>query len=390
MTRPRRSPAIIVALALAGVALAAGCGGTAAPPPAPAAQATRPAPSLDTSLDTQAGSWAVAVMGGTAAQDNNFWQLFIRPAGSTRWKLVTPPGTADNGGLVLAAGSGKALVTGFRPSQDLTYTPLIQTLDGGQAWSSLNPVDAALASTPDALAVKPGGGQLLALLAAGTAEEAAPGSATWTTLASQQTLAATPPGRSCGLQALTAATFSPSGIPLLAGACTRPGTAGIFAASNGTWQAAGLALPAALARQDITVLRLTQTAQEVAALLQAGTGPEASLLAAWSADGSHWTLSPTLPLRGATLTTASFGPGATAAIIISADRGEIITSAGSSWRPLPPLPAGTATLAAGPGGTADALAADRGTLTVWQLTPGGTAWAKAQIINVPIQYGSSS
>jgi hypothetical protein len=389
MIRPRRNPAITVALALAGAALTAGCGSTAAPPPAPATQATQPAPSLDTSLDTPAGTWAVAVMGGTAAQNNNFWQLFIRPAESTRWKLVTPPGTADNGGLVLAAG-GKALFTAFRPSQDLTYTPLIQTLDGGQAWSSLNPVGAALASAADALAVKPGGRQLLALLADGTAQLAAPGSATWTTLASQQTLAASPPGRSCGLQALTAAAFTPSGIPLLAGSCARPGTAGIFAASNGTWRAAGPALPAALTRQDITVLRLTQTAGEVATLLQAGTGPEASLLTAWSADGSHWTLSPPLPLHGAAPTTASFGPGAITAIIISADRGAIITSAGSSWRPLPPLPAGTATLAPGPGGTADALATDRGTLTVWQLTPSSTTWAKAQVINVPIQYGSST
>ena len=48
------------------------------------------------------------------------------------------PGTADNGGLVLA-GAGRALVTGFRPSQNLTYTPLTETSDGGQAWSSPRP-----------------------------------------------------------------------------------------------------------------------------------------------------------------------------------------------------------------------------------------------------------
>ena len=58
--------------------------------------------------------------------------------------------------------------------------------------------------------------------------------------------------------------------------------------------------------------------------------------------------------------------------------------------PLPPLPPRTATLAPGPGGTADALAVRRGTLTVWQHVPGGPAWAKVQVLNVPIQYGSSS
>ena len=125
------------------------------------------------------------------------------------------------------------------------------------------------------------------------------------------------------------------------------------------------------------------------ALLAAGTGPDASLLAAWSADG-HWTLSPPLSLHGSALTSASFGPGGTAAIITTANRGQITTSAGSSWQPLPPLPPGTATLAPGPGGTADALAARGGTLTVWQYAPGGTAWAKIQVINVPVPYGSSS
>ena len=388
MSRPARNPAIAAALALAGAALAAGCASSSAPP-APVTQATPPAPSLDTSLVTPAGTWAVAVMGGSAAQYNNFWQLFIRPAGSTRWQLVTPPGTADNGGLVLADSDGQPLVTAFRPSQDLTYSPLIETRDGGQAWSSLSPLDAPLATTPDALAIKPGNGNLLALLAGGTAELAAPGYTTWTILASQQTLAATSPGRRCGLQDLTAATFTPSGIPVLAGTCTSPGTAGIFAPGGGTWQAAGPAIPAALARQHVAVLRLTRTAPGIAALLQAGTGATASLLAAWSADGGHWTVSPPLPLNGAALTSASFGPGGTAAIIITGNRGDIITSTGSPWQPLPPLPPGTATLALGPGGAADALAVDRSTLTVWQLAPGSAAWTKAQAISVPVQFGSS-
>jgi hypothetical protein len=344
---------------------------------------------MNTSLDTTAGTWAAVVMGGSAAQNNNFWQLFLRPAGSTRWKLVTPPGTADNGGLVLAAG-GQGLVTGFRPSQDLTYTPLIETSDGGQAWTSLNPLDAALASAPDALAVKPGSGGMLALLDGGGAEEAAPGSATWSTLASPATVAATPAGRRCGLRALTAATFAPGGIPVLAGPCTRPGTTGIFIPGDGTWQAAGPALPAALAGQDVTVNRLTRTAQGITALLTGGTGPDASLLAAWSADGRRWALAPPLPLHGAGLTSASFGPGGSAAVITSTDRGEIITGAGSSWLPCPPLPAGTATLAPGPGGAADALAVHGGTLTVWQHIPGSTTWDQIQVINVPIPYGSSS
>ncbi|MFY9931498.1 MAG: hypothetical protein WAK82_26200 [Streptosporangiaceae bacterium] len=380
------------ALALASVALLAGCGSAAPATSGPAAEAP-PAgsPFLATSLATASGTWAVVVMGGSVATNDNFWQLFVRPAGSSTWKLVTPPGTADNGGLVLADGGAQSLITGFRPSQYLAYTPLILTRDGGQAWSSAGPLDGALADVPDALAAVPASRNLLALLTDGTAELAAPGYTSWTTLATQRSLAATAAGRRCGLQDLTAVAYAPPETPLLGGSCGQPGTVGIFAGTGGTWHAAGPAIPAALAGQDITVSRLTQTGQGLAALLTVGIGPAASLLAAWSADGGgHWTLSPPLPLHGAALSSASFGLSGTAAVITTANRGEITASAGSSWRPLPPLPPGTATLASGPGGAVDALAVNGGTLTIWHLAPGATAWTRVQVIKVPIQYGSSS
>lgn len=387
MSRPARTAA---ALALAATALIAGCGSPAPSPSGPAAEAPPGgAPFLATSLVTGAGTWAVVVMGGSVASHNNFWQLFARPTGSSRWQLVTPPGTADNGGLVLASAGG-SLITGLRPSQYLTYTPLSLTRNAGRAWASAGPLDAALANVPDALAAAPGSGTLLALTADGTAELAPPGYTSWTTLATQRSLAATAAGRRCGLQNLTAAAFAPPGTPLLGGTCGRPGTTGIFVGTGGTWHAAGPALPAALAGQPVQVLRLTSTASSAVALLTAGTGPGASLLAAWSADSRHWTLSPQLPLHGAVLTSASFGPGGTAAVITTGGRGQIITGAGSSWLPLPPLPPGTVTLAPGPGSAVDALAVHGGTLTVWQHVPGGATWAKIQVVNVPIPYGSSS
>ena len=388
-SRPARRAA--AALALAAGALLAGCGSPAPSVPGPAAEAP-PAgtPFLATSLVTGAGTWAVAVMGGPVATHDNFWQLFARPAGSSRWKLVTPPGTADNGGLVLAGAGGGSLITGFRPSQYLTYTPLTITRNAGQAWSSTGPLDGALADVPDALAAASATGHLLALTADGTAELAAPGYTSWTTLATQRSLAATPAGRRCGLQNLTAAAFSPAGQPLLAGTCSHPGTAGIFAGTGGTWHAAGPALPAALASQPVQVLRLTSTASSTVALLVAGTGPAASLLAAWSADsGSHWTLSPPFRLNGATPSSASFGPGDTAAIVLTGNRGETVAGPGAPWRALPALPPGTATLAPGPAGGFTALAAGRTTMTVWQLAPGSAAWARAQAISVPVQFGSS-
>lgn len=390
MTRTAR-PALI-ALALAATALVVGCGapagGTGSGPAAPVPPAR--VPLLATSLVTPTGTWAIAVMGGSVASHNNFWQLFARPTGSTTWKLVTPPGVADNGGLVAASASAGPLITGIRPNQYLTYTPLALTRDGGQAWSPAGPLDAALAAAPDALAAGPGTGRLLALLTGGTVKAAAPGYTRWITLTSQRSLAATPAGRRCGLTGLTAVTVTPAGVPLLAGRCSHPGTAGIFAAENGTWQAAGPALPDGLVHQDTTVLRLTRTSHGVVALMETGSGPGASLLTAWSADsGSHWALSPPVRLSGAKLASASFGPDGVAALALTGNGAETIAGAGAAWRSLPALPAGTATLAPGPAGGFDALAVHRTRLTVWQLGPGTATWRTTQTINVPVQFGSS-
>ena len=374
-------------LLLAVTALSVGCGSAARQAGAPASP-VQPL-SLSTSLVTTTGTWAAAVLGGSAAEHDNFWQLFVRPAGTGRWRLATPPGVASNGGLVLAGLGAGSVVAGFRPSQDLSYSPLATTHDNGAAWTP-GLLDAPLADVPDALAAAPGSGRLLALLAGGEAELSGPGEADWTRLATRRALAASAAGRRCEPGRLTAAAFSPSGVPLLAASCGSPGTAGVFAYAGGTWHPAGPTLPASYAHQDVTVLRLTTTAGTTMALLAAGTGPAARLLAAWSADGgARWALSQPLPLHGARLTSASSGAGGSVAVVASGSHAETITGPAGTWRPLPALPPGTATLAPGRMGGWDALAVHRTKLAVWQLAPGGATWAAAQTINVPIEFGSS-
>ena len=383
MSRRRVSLLVLAAAAVLG----AGCGPAAGPGGA-AASVVRP-PSLATSLVTPAGTWAVAVLGGPAAQHNNFWQLFVRPAATSRWRLATPPGVASNGGLVVAGLGAGSVVAGFRPSQHLTYSPLATTHNNGTAWTP-GLLDAALAGVPDALAAAPASGRLLALLGNGQAELSTPGGTTWATLATRGSLAASPAGRRCGLSHLTAAAFSPTGAPLLAGTCTHPGTTGIFTHTSGTWHLAGPTLPAADTHRAITVLRLTTTAGTTTALLAAGTGPTARLLAAWPAhSGTHWALSPPLPLHGATLTSAATGPAGTIAVVLTGHHAQTTTPAARAWKPLPTLPPATATLAPGPTGGWDALTVHHTTLTIWQLTPGSATWTTTQTINVPIQFGSS-
>jgi hypothetical protein len=364
----------------------AGCGsqyGQAAGPATPAP------PSLALSLTSAAGMWATVEMGGSAADYNNFWQLFVRPSGTARWRLVTPPGMASNGGLVLASTGGQSLLTGFRPSQQISFSPLASTGDDGAHWAT-GRLAAGLADVPDALGARPGGGDLIALVP-GAVEVSRPGGSGWTQLAKVRSVAASAAGRGCGLAGFTAAAFSPAGVPLVAGACTKAGTSGIFARTGGHWQAAGPALPASLAGRPVTVLRLTTAGGHQMALLSAGSGSAATVVAAWTGSGSgDWALSPGLPTQGRQVLSASFGPGGAAGLVLSGGRGAILPGPGSGWRQLAALPSGTQALALGTGGQVEALASHRSILTVWAAGAASAGWAKEQVINVPIQYGSSS
>ena len=331
----------------------------------------------------------MAVVGGSAASHNNFWQLFVRPTGSASWRLATPPGVASNGGLVLAGLSAGTVLAGFRPSQDLSYSPLATTKDAGKIWSP-SLLDAALADVPGALAADPGTGRLLALLSDGTAESSGPGSTAWTRLTTRQAIATSPAGARCRPDSLTAVAFSPSGQPMLAGSCGRPGIAGIFSHSGGSWRLAGPELPASYAHQPITVLRLTTTGGTMTALLSAGNAPATRLLAAWSTDGGeHWSLSPALPLDHVTLKAASAGPVGDLGVMMSNHHAATISTTAHAWQPLPVLPPGTATLAASPSGGWNALAVHRTQLTIWQAAPGADSWSSEQVLKVPVQFGSS-
>ena len=76
-------------------------------------------------------------------------------------------------------------------------------------------------------------------------------------------------------------------------------------------------------------------------------------------------------------------------MLLSGGRAATIGGPGQQWTLLPPVPAKTTVLAAGPDGATDALAVSGATLTVWRLAPEATAWSKVQAISVPIQVGSS-
>jgi hypothetical protein len=387
MTMPMAGRALAV---LAVALLAAGCGSGAARPAGTHAAVPAASPlSLATSLSTAGTTWATIPMGAPSGP-NEFWQLFTLTTPDGHWSLRTPGGVATNGALVLAAPDRQTLTAGIRPSLDLGFSPVTTTRDGGGTWSSLPP-DPGFADVPDALAAT-AGGQFAALSQNQAVQVTRAQQASWTALTTRKALAATVAGRRCALTGLTAVAYTPAGSPLLAGTCGRAGTVGIFAEQGRTWQLAGPTLPAALSGRPARVLRLSQAGDRDVALLQVGTGPSASLLAAWTGNGGTWTLSQPFGLSGSHPVSASFGADGTTAVVLSGGRGMAVSGPGAPWRQLPSLPSGLAVvvLALPAPGRTDLLAAAGSMLTVWQLTGQPVRWTKTQSVKVPIQYGSSS
>jgi hypothetical protein len=116
---------------------------------ATAAQAAVDAP-LVSAVSTSTDSWVTLPMGDLSDPSTTFWELFHAASGSSHWSLVTPPGVADNGGLVQSSSAGAALV-GVLPSDLLRFSPLAQSADGGGSWVPAF-LPGALAPVPDALA----------------------------------------------------------------------------------------------------------------------------------------------------------------------------------------------------------------------------------------------
>lgn len=346
--------------------------------------------SLATSLSTAKDTWAIVPV----TANPTFWEVLVRPAASATWQLVTPPGVADNGGLV-AAGSGRSLTVAVRPSQNLDFSPLTSTADAGGSWSARGPLSAGVAASPGALAVS--GSRLAAVLGNGTIEASSDSGSSWRTLAKPGAIAASAAGKQCGTVAVTSVSFGPFPADVVAaGTCGATGTTGFFDYSPaGGWQRVRLPASGQLVRLGPGT-----------ALVRAKAGLTALWLGGWfayaplsgsavQASSTAWTASAALPVTGAVIASGGLA-GATATspgglwVLLPGGQAATISGPKQQWLLLPPTPARTSVLASGPGDSIDALAVSGTRLTVWQLDRGATVWSNAQTMSVPVQYGSSS
>jgi len=408
--RPRRRPWRAATGALATLTFLAaattGCGTGSATKssnksPGPSASATATGASLSTSMETSAGSWAVFPMGRLGQPLNTFWQLFFRPSGGSRWSdKASALAVATNGGLVIATPDSHSVAVGIRSTDALSFSPLLVTLDAGRSWSPAAPV-VALAAEPDALAVDPGG-RALALATNGSGGEvlaSSAGLASWSQVTTTSGLGASSAGRACGLASMTAVGWV-AGHSVIGGDCRRAGVVGIFTGPQGGWHLAGPTLPVSLADGSIGVLGLQRTTSGLCALLAVSAARGTSLVAAWVTAGSGtWSVSPALQIGSKRV--LSFGPdgrmglfvlssGSTPSRSTSFDSVEVLSGAGAAWRGLPTAPAHTATMVFGAAGRVDALVVEDTVFTDWGLAPATGRWTREQVMNVPIQFGSSS
>jgi hypothetical protein len=331
-------------------------------------------------------------MGHLGQPLNTFWQLLFLPAGGPTWSdRVEATGVATNGGIVLAA-AGKRLVVGVRPSHLLTYSPLIATATSGRSWST-GLVEQGLADAPSALATLAFGQTMaLALGAHGATEvlSSRPGASalsSWQVVLSSRRLVSLARA-TCAPLFATAVGYA-GDRPVVGATCAKGGSLGLFYGDGGRWSLATgprLASGAGVAE----VLTLVQTGSRLAAIIASRGQGGFDLVGAWSTDGRTWQTSAYLRVPTG-LRIASVGPaqgaGVFALLVSGGGRAEVAVTGGpgAQWRWLPAPPAGTQTVVFGP--ATEALAVDQSVLDVWRLS--GQAWRRAQVLHVPIQYGSS-
>lgn len=349
-------------------------------------------------LSSASGDTAVVPMGQLGEPLNTFWQLFVRPAGATRWDLVTPPGVADNGGLVVDEGTGtldpSTVLAGFEPSQSLTFSPLALSTDQGTTWSP-GLLGAGLAAVPDALAGAPGTRLVaLARTGGGTVLTSSGSISAWSTVARRSAIASSPAGRACRVGRLTAVAFDPAGNPLVGASCTTPGTTGLFERAHGRWVGAG---PVLGDSSLSTVLRLADVEGAVDGLVALTERDSTTLVAVTrtTAAGRPWSVSPPLLLdRGDRLLSTGVAAGGGFVVLATRTDGRLVlvteSAPAAPWHALPPPPRGTAAVVVEASGAVDALVVASTRFVDQRLDVSTGQWSILDSQSVPIDFGSSS
>jgi hypothetical protein len=353
---------------------------------------------LDTSLTSGSGEVAVVAMGTLSDPLETFWQVLFRAGTTARWEVVTPPGVADNGGVVLSTtADSTGLFAGFEPSQALVFSPVALSLDQGRSWSP-GLVQGGLDAVPDALSTGSGPNSVsLALVRNGRGEvlRGAGTSSIGAKVASTAVIAASAAGQACGVGTLTAVVLDNTGGTLVGATCTTPGVVGILGFNGRAWRLVGPRLTGALGSATTKVVRLVEVNGVADGLVAAGDGSVTRLIGVVGSTGGLWSRSPALLVRAHDrIASTGVEPGGGFVVVVQRpDRSLVLdleAGAGGPWQAMTSPPRGTAAVVVGTGDVVDALAVATTTFTDWRLDTSTASWTKIGTVTVPIAFGSSS
>ena len=343
------------------------------------------------------GSTAMAVLplGHLEDPSNPFYETFIQN-GSGSWSLSTPEGTATNGGIVLASPArGAGAVLSYLNLRLAAGFDLVagQQTGAGEVLPLLAPV-------PSSLSVDPLTGAVAVLTEQGEVLTASSLAGPFHQLLSERSLAASSSDQTCGLQRLTALSFTSDGALALGGQCSRAGSSGIFLSTSAAAPSFRALLEPGAGPSTVIRLDLGSGGQLLDGLVLSSGGRSSlravSVAAPSDSPSASWSR-PVELLAGEQLRASAGAP------LGAAGPTEIATLAGpSAVRVLALVATPSVAVQQGPAlplSTAAALLGADGRLTAIEVTGGGTVhlevldgagWSASQVIRVEVPYGSSS
>lgn len=391
MITDRGQPRALLAL-VAGILLTLVVAVGVVPPRSSSASEELPPSPLATSVSIDGATFAAIPMGDLSEPLNTFWQLFKLSAGSVHWTLDTPPGIADNGGLVIEGGSPSLLAVAIRPSNLLTFTA-IAVLGAHANWSNGGLIPGALVGAPTAFVGTKVASFAAVKTAGGAVVRSKNGLSSWTRIGTAAELSAVAAG-TCRVRAVDALATN-AGLPLYAGvSCSAGNRAGIFAFDGSSWRVIGPKLGRLGTGASRTVLMLSASPLGLTAIIATTSTEKIRLVVARSSNGSSWASTPPLSLP-ASASIASLGTtGNAGAYVVWRENGVFaaVATANNRWSTLPRLPDDALTIALpqGPSGSVDAVGGRHSTFLGWRLDRGTSRWQQTESFTVPILYGSSS
>jgi hypothetical protein len=347
------------------------------------------------SIETAQGTWATVPVGRLSDPLNTFWQLLFKRTEARTWSNdVQRTAVATNGGILLAVTPTGQLIAGVRPSNLLTFSPLISTNDDGDHWTN-GLFTPGLSDDSTSLAIDSSGRSLAISGTGGDSEvlQAKSAVGAWSLLINERQMDAQASLRACEFTSLTAVAFD-EGSPVVGGTCRLGGVLGVATFQSGHWRLDSVVAPDNLGTERFQAVFMRSGEGDMSALF-CGVEKQGSVLVS-ATIGTNATVKTSPPLRleqNATMTSVSTDMENHILVLLTSPSGDPDVEeaeAGSAWTRIPAPPLGTRLVGFVSGEGVVAMTPSLSVLRISMLNAARTRWVPSETMDVPVQYGSSS